>query len=180
MLCDHLTTAIALAQLRACQLQHSTQALPFLQPQCFRMVSAFNTLEKVIRNTSHFSVHPQSITSGKVYRCGLGPNVAKTEQISYELYTYLSRRRNTNQENRLDKYAHTDRHTQTHSGTHTDAREMHTFTPMQTYTHTNTHAITYANIKCTFKRVRHRRAQINPHKSSLSCLEPGAGVIEST
>ena len=140
------------------------------------MVSAFDTLD----NTSHFSVHPQSIISGKVYRRGLGPNVAKAEQLPYELYTYLSRRRNTNQENRLDKYAYTDRHTQTHSGTHIDAQAMHTFTPMHTYTHTNTHTITYANIKCTFKRVRHRRAQINLHKSSLSCLEPGAGVIEST
>ena len=149
-----------------------------LQPQCFRMVSAFDTLDKVIRNTSHFSVHPQSITSGKVYRRGLGPNVAKTEQLPYELYAYLSRRRNTNQENRLDKYTHTNRHNQTHSGTHIDAQAMHTFTHI--HTHTNTHTITYANIKWTFKRIRHRRAQINSHKSSLSCLEPGAGVMEST
>ena len=105
------------------------------------MVSAFDTLDKVIRNTSHFSVHPQSITSGKVYRRGLGPNVAKTEQLPYELYAYLSRRRNTNQENRLDKYTHTNRHNQTHSGTHIDAQAMHTFTHIHTHTQTHTQSL---------------------------------------
>ena len=39
------------------------------------------------------------------YHCGLGPNVAKTEQLPQEFYAYLSPTSNINQENHLDKHA---------------------------------------------------------------------------
>ena len=92
------------------------------------------------------------------YRRGLGPNVAKTEQLPYESYTYLSQTRNTNQENRPDKHTHTDtdtpRHTRAHMHIHKQCTHIHTNANI--HTQKNKHTIAYAHMQCTFKHARHR------------------------
>ena len=68
------------------------------------------------------------------YHPGFGPNVAKTEQLPYEFYTYLSQTSNINQENRLDKHAPTDTETPRHTRPHMQ---------MQTHSHQRTHTKTH-------------------------------------
>ena len=124
------------------------------------MVSAFDTLGK--GHPRYFAfLCPYPVPKQwqiLYYHRGLGPNVAKTEQLPYESYAYLSQTRNTNQENLPDKHTHTDkdtpRHTRAHMHIHKQCTHIHTNAHIHTQKHTHTHTIAYAHMQCTFKHAR--------------------------
>ena len=69
-----------------CSILHKDHPLhSFLQPQCFRIVSAFDALGKVIHNTSHFSDHLQSVTSSKVCTTVVDWHQTSLKQSNYHM-----------------------------------------------------------------------------------------------
>ena len=82
--------------------------------------------------------------------------MAKTEQLPYDFYTDLSQTYNINQENPLDKHAHTDTETRIltwiHMHMHKQCTHIHTnaHTHTSTHTHIHTNTITYAHIQCVY------------------------------
>ena len=95
-------------------------------------------------NPPYFAfLHPSPVRNqwqSMYYHRRLGPNKAKTEHLPYQCYTYLD----------------------TLGRTFTCTSNAHIFTPMisHTHTHTHTHRVTYAHMRCTLKRARHRRINI--------------------